>query len=96
MTHEANDHRDDELPDQVRRRAGRMRRWMREGEPTLARQFAMVGVLGWIIVVPMLLGVVVGRWIDRWLSSGIVVTGALVFLGVLIGGWSGWRWMHDK
>ena len=84
------------LLEQVRRRAGSAQRWLRDGEPSLAKQFAAVGVLGWIIVVPALLGVWIGRWIDRWLSSGITFTAALLFCGILLGGWSAWRWMHEK
>lgn len=80
---------------QVRRRAGSAQRWLRDGEPSLARQFAAVGVLGWIIVIPALLGVWLGRWIDGWLSTGVTFTAALLFLGLLLGAWSAWRWMHE-
>jgi ATP synthase protein I len=80
---------------QVRRRARSSQRWLREGEPTLARQFAAVGVLGWIVVIPALLGIWLGRVIDRWLSTGITFSAALLLLGVLLGGWSAWRWMHE-
>lgn len=83
------------LLDQVRRRASSTQRWLREGEPTLARQFAAVGVLGWIVVIPALLGIWLGRALDRWLSTGITFTAALLLLGVLLGGWSAWRWMHE-
>ena len=40
-------------------------KWLREGEPSVARRLAQIGVLGWIIVTPMLIGVFVGRWLDR-------------------------------
>ncbi|QCB48148.1 AtpZ/AtpI family protein [Hydrogenophaga sp. PAMC20947] len=80
---------------QVRRRAGSAQRWLRDGDPSLARQFAAVGVLGWIIVIPALLGVWLGRWLDNWLSTGITFTAALLLLGLLLGGWSAWRWMHE-
>ena len=80
---------------QIRRRAERTRHWLREGEPTLTRQLAAVGVLGWIIVVPMLLGVLAGRWLDVRMATGIVFTAALLVVGVGIGSWSAWRWMHD-
>lgn len=84
------------LLEQVRRRAGSAQRWLRDGEPSLTKQFAAVGVLGWIIVVPALLGVWLGRWLDHWLSTGITFTAALLLLGVLLGGWSAWHWMHES
>lgn len=86
----------EELLDQVRRRAGRVQRWLKDGEPSLTRQFAAVGVLGWIIVVPILLGIALGRWLDARFTTGVMFTAALLLLGVVLGGWSAWRWMHDK
>ena len=50
----------------IRLRGERYRRWQREGEPSVARRLAQIGVLGWIIVVPMLIGVFVGRWLDGY------------------------------
>jgi len=87
---------DEPLLDAVRRHRRSLRRSLEEGEPTLARQLATVGVLGWIVVVPLLAGVALGRWIDRWLGTGITVTAALMLLGLGIGCWSAWRWMHES
>jgi ATP synthase protein I len=86
----------DGLIDSVRRRRQRYRTWMRQGEPTLGRYLAQVGVLGWMIVVPALLGVFLGRWIDRTLGTGIFWTGPLMLLGLVAGCWTAWRWMHDR
>jgi ATP synthase protein I len=86
----------DGLIDSVRRRRQRYRTWMRQGEPTLGRYLAQVGVLGWMIVVPALLGVFLGRWIDRSMGTGIFWTGPLMLLGLAAGCWTAWRWMHDR
>jgi ATP synthase protein I len=80
----------------VRQRRARQRDWVRHGEPSLARYLAQVGVLGWAIVVPTLLGVFLGRWIDFRLGTGIFWTGPLLLLGLGIGCWSAWRWMHGQ
>mgnify|MGYP000988011568 CR=1 FL=1 len=84
-----------DLADEVRRRADRDERARREGEPTLMRQLAAVGVLGWIVVVPLLAGVALGRWLDHRWQGGITFTAALLLLGLVIGCWSAWRWMHE-
>ena len=36
-----------------------------EREPSFAARLGQIGVLGWAIVAPILLGVVIGRWLDR-------------------------------
>lgn len=85
-----------DLVQSVRRRADRAQHWLREGDPTLMRQLAAVGVLGWIIVVPLLAGIALGRWIDRAWNTGITFTAALLLVGLALGCWSAWRWMHGR
>jgi ATP synthase protein I len=80
----------------VRRRRERHQAWVRHGEPSFARYLAQVGVLGWAIVVPTLIGVFVGRWVDLRLGTGIFWTGPLLLVGLGIGCWSAWRWMHGQ
>jgi ATP synthase protein I len=77
-------------------KAVRVRRERRKhaGEHSLAQTLAMVGVLGWTIVLPALAGVAIGRWLDRALHTGIAVTAALVFLGVAVGCALAWRRMR--
>ena len=57
-------------------------RWQREGEPSVARRLGQIGVLGWIIVTPMLIGVFAGRWLDRAFNSGLFCTAPLLMLGL--------------
>jgi ATP synthase protein I len=90
----AQEHDADEIVAGVRRRRERRRNWLREGAPTLGGQLARVGVLGWIIVLPPLLGIWLGRYLDRIAGSGIFWSGALLAAGIAIGCWSAWKWMH--
>jgi len=78
----------------VRRHVERYRRWQRDGDPSVAHRLAQIGVLGWIIVVPMLVGVFAGRWLDRSFHSGLFWTAPLLMLGAVLGCWSAWRWMQ--
>jgi ATP synthase protein I len=87
---------EDDLLRKLRLLAERHRRWLREGDPSFGRQLARAGVLGWIIVVPMLLGVFIGRWIDRRLGSGIFWTAPLLLVGAVVGCRTGWRWIHRQ
>lgn len=84
----------DPLVEQIRLRDARQRRWQRDGDGSVARRLAQIGVLGWMIVVPILAGIFAGRWLDQWLRSGILWTAALLMLGASLGLWSAWRWMQ--
>ncbi|MGD0723180.1 MAG: AtpZ/AtpI family protein [Roseiarcus sp.] len=83
----------DPLVQGVRLREARERRASREGEASVARRLAQIGVLGWIIVTPMLIGVFLGRWLDDALHSGLFWTAPLLMIGLALGCWSGWKWM---
>ena len=91
-----NGHAEDPLAQSAGLRAARRRLWMRGSEPSVARRLAQIGVLGWIVVVPTLIAMFAGRYIDTTFGSGIFWTGALLVVGLSLGCWSAWRWMHSK
>jgi ATP synthase protein I len=76
--------------------ADRDRRFRDEREPSFAVRLGQIGVLGWAIVAPILLGVIVGRWLDWTLKTGIFFTAPLIMLGAAVGLWTAWRWMHRQ
>lgn len=80
----------------LRRRRRRQREWEQSGERSLLRSLGNVGALGWLIVVPMLGGVALGRWLDAKLGAGVTFTGGLLMAGVALGGWLAWRRMHQE
>lgn len=86
--------RSDPVADAAERAAERVEAERRNPEPSLANRLGQIGVLGWAIVTPVLLGLVVGHWLDRWLKTNITFTAALIMLGAAAGFWSAWRWMH--
>lgn len=75
----------------IRVREERSERWKQEGERSLWQNLSMVGALGWLIVVPTLLGVALGRWLDGLFETGITFTGALIFLGISFGSYLAWQ-----
>jgi ATP synthase protein I len=86
----------DPLVKGARLRADRHRRWLREGgETSVARRLAQIGVLGWMIVAPILIGILAGRWLDGRFHSGLFFTGPLLMIGLALGCWSGWKWMRN-
>lgn len=84
------------MAEAARKEQGRRARWRTEGEPSVMRFVGQIGVLGWIIVAPTLLGLFIGRWLDRSFGTGIFWSAALLVLGVTLGFWSSWQWMHRQ
>jgi ATP synthase protein I len=86
----------DGMADAVRKRQERREHWKDEGEPSMARYVGQIGILGWIIVTPTLIGLFIGRWLDHRYGTGIFWSAPLLLLGVVVGYWSAWRWMHKQ
>lgn len=87
---------DDQMAAAARRQSRRRRLWISEGEPSVMRFVGQIGVLGWIVVAPMLLGLFLGRWLDRSFGTGIFWSAPLLMVGAVIGGFSAWKWMHRQ
>ena len=86
--------RPDPLAEAARRTAERSQRQAADPEPSLGARLGQIGVLGWAIVVPTLLGLLLGRYLDRLLGTGIALSAAFIMIGAAIGLWSAWKWMH--
>ncbi len=84
----------DVLVKEARLRGERHARWLRESDSSVAGRLAQIGVLGWMIVVPLLIGVFAGRWLDETFNTGLFWTGPLLVLGLALGCWSAWKWMQ--
>jgi len=85
---------EDPLVRGARLRGERNKRWLRDGDASVVRRLSQIGVLGWMIVVPMLIGLFAGRWMDRTFQSGLFWTAPLLLLGAALGCWSAWKWMQ--
>jgi ATP synthase protein I len=84
------------MQDAARRAADRDRKAREDREPTIATRLGQIGVLGWAIVAPILLCVVIGRWLDATFKTGVFFTAPLIMLGAAAGLWTAWRWMHRQ
>jgi len=81
----------DPLARAARTARARRDRGLAENRVPIGQSLAQLGMLGWLIVTPMLAGTFVGRWLDRRLGTGVMVTGALLGLGAGLGWWLAWR-----
>jgi ATP synthase protein I len=91
MAKEQMNRNNNSLAGPVRRQRARRERWRREGERPLGHNLALIGVLGWLVVTPTLIGIFVGRWLDHTADSGIFWTVSLLFAGLCLGCWLAWK-----
>lgn len=87
---------EDPLITEARLRRDRRDRWLREGDMSVGKRLAQIGVLGWIFVVPTLTGLFIGRWLDNRLETGVFWSAPLLIVGICLGFWTGWRWMNMR
>lgn len=84
------------LDEAVKKCRERREKFKREGERSIGQNIAMIGALGWTIVTPTLIGVFIGRWLDRIFAAGIFWTLGLLVLGLAIGCALAWKRMHHE
>jgi len=82
---------EDGFVDEVRRQVKRARE---SRELSFWEGLSLVGAVGWLIVIPSVVGAVVGRWLDDRCGSGLLLTLLLMGLGLAAGCLAAWR--HAK
>ena len=56
----------------------------------------MMGLIGWSVVIPTLLGAALGIWLDRHYPGKHAWTLALLAVGLAIGCLNAWRWVAKE
>ena len=80
----------------VAAREARMVRRKKEGAPSVFRAVALVGLIGWSVVLPMLFGIVIGTWIDHRWPSRLSWTLVLLVAGLAAGCWNAWNRIRQE
>lgn len=86
----------DRVAGAAKRAATRDATGRKEPEPSLGARLGQIGILGWTIVLPTLLCLALGRWLDRLAGTRVFFSAPLLMIGAAIGLWSAWRWMHRQ
>lgn len=87
---------DERLHRNIRRRAERMQKAEQE-RPTLLAQTAFLGTLGLVLVLPVVAGAFLGRWLDEQLAGySLRWTLSLLCLGVFVGAYSVYRLIKSR
>ena len=56
----------------------------------------MMGLVGWSVVVPTLLGAALGLWLDEHHPGTHSWTLALLVAGLVVGCWNAWHWVAQE
>ena len=86
----------EEFRDQVSRKEERKLQARRERERGIWFGLGMFGLIGWSIMIPTLIGVAIGVWIDTRWPSRISWTLICLLIGVILGCLNAWFWIKRE
>ncbi len=81
---------------QVGAKAARKLKARRNPTPGVWFGLGMMGLIGWSVVVPTLLGAGLGLWLDGHYPGGRSWTLALLMAGLAIGCLNAWHWVAKE
>jgi ATP synthase protein I len=81
------------LSREVGAKAARKLKAQRQVTPGIWFGLGMMGLIGWSITIPTLLGAGLGLWLDRHYPGPHSWTLALLVGGLVIGCWNAWHWV---
>lgn len=84
------------LARQVGAKAARKLKAQRHRSRTIWFGLGMMGLIGWSVVVPTLLGAALGIWLDRHYPGPHSWTLTLLFIGLIIGCVNAWHWVAKE
>ena len=82
--------------EQVGAKAARKLRSRRNGAFGVWFGLGMMGLIGWSVAIPTLLGAALGLWLDQRYPGGRSWTLALLVAGLVIGCFNAWRWVDKE
>ncbi|MFA5985129.1 MAG: AtpZ/AtpI family protein [Methylococcaceae bacterium] len=82
--------------EQIRQKSSRKLKAQRHRVPGLWFGLGMMGLIGWSVVVPTLLGTMLGIWLDKHHPSQHSWTLALLIAGLSIGCINAWLWVDKE
>lgn len=87
---------DAELVRQIGEKAARKLHAQRQHAPGVWMGLGLMGMVGWSVVVPTLLGAALGLWLDSRYPGGRSWTLALLVAGLTLGCLNAWHWVAKE
>lgn len=80
----------------VSAKADRKLKAQRQSERNVWQGLGMLGMVGWSVAVPTLLGLGLGVWLDQCCTGAYAWTLNLLLLGMVLGCLNAWRWVTKE
>ncbi|MDA3874644.1 MAG: AtpZ/AtpI family protein [Kiritimatiellae bacterium] len=84
------------LSREIRAKALRKIRAKRRGVQGVWYGLGMMGLIGWSVTVPTLLGAGLGFWIDKRFPGSYSWTLTIMLLGLILGCVNAWHWIRKE
>jgi ATP synthase protein I len=81
---------------QVGSKAARKLRAQQHVSRTIWYGLGMMGLVGWSVAVPTLLGAALGIWLDKHHPGNHSWTLMLLLIGLMLGCWNAWHWVAKE
>lgn len=81
---------------QIGEKAARKLKARRHVARTIWHGLGMMGLIGWSVAIPTLLGAALGIWLDDRYPSPHSWTLTLLLIGLLLGCFNAWRWVAKE
>jgi ATP synthase protein I len=63
---------------------------------TVWQGLGVMGLVGWSVALPAVLGALFGAWLDRTHPTGRSWTLTFLVAGLMLGCWNAWRWVAKE
>jgi ATP synthase protein I len=87
---------DSRLSREIGAKAARKLKAQRQSVPGIWFGLGMMGLIGWSVAIPTLLGASLGLWLDRHYAGSHSWTLALLVAGLVLGCWNAWHWVSRE
>lgn len=84
------------LARQVGTKAERKLRAQRHVDRTVWLGLGMMGLIGWSVAVPTLVGAALGLWLDKHYPASFSWTLTMLIIGLFIGCLNAWHWVTKE
>jgi ATP synthase protein I len=81
---------------EVSKKAGRRARSLRQHDRAIMSWLGMMGLVGWSVALPAVLGAFLGQWIDATAGGEISWTITGVVVGIAVGCLTAWYWVKRE